>query len=194
MTEQGGHGVSIRRYSLAGRVMAGFMIVAAGSAALAQTPPPAAAPAITPHARDLSQQLLEVSGADPRNPAVSDATLAEAWAAIQRANPGVKPELRPTSDQATREEMKSFADRLYAGEVELYARHFTEPQLTELIAFYKSPTGQAFVRESQTLGQERTLLSRRLAGEILSRIVANFCGKAPCPSPTAPAAPPPAAH
>jgi uncharacterized protein len=179
-------------------VAVGLLALVQGAQALAQTaappPPVVAAAAITPHARELSQQLLDVSGADPRNPAVSDATLAEAWAAIQRANPGVKPELRPTSDQATREEMKGFADRLYAGEVDLYARHFTEAQLTELIAFYKTPTGQVFVRESQALGQERAQLSRRLAGEILSRIVANFCGKAPCPSPTAPSAPPPAAH
>ncbi|MBS0409093.1 MAG: DUF2059 domain-containing protein [Proteobacteria bacterium] len=173
-----------------------LLVLASSAAALAQTapPPPVMAPAISPHARELSQQLLDVSGADPRNASVSDATLAEAWAAIQRANPGVKPELRPTSDQATREEMKSFADRLYAGEVDIYARHFTEAQLTDLIAFYKSPTGQTFVRESASLGQERNLLSRRLASEILSRIVANFCGKAACPSPTPPAAPPPAAH
>jgi len=196
MIEQGGHALSIRRYSFAGRVVAGFMVLATGSAALAQTSLPVAA-AISPHARELSQQLLEVSGADPRNPPVSDATMAEAWAAIQRSNPGVKPELRPTADQVTREEMNAFADRLYAGEVDLYARHFNEAQLADLIAFYKSPVGQAFVHESAALNQERNALSRQLAGEVLRRIVANFCGKASCPSPTAPAAappPPPAAH
>ena len=189
MTEQGGHQLSNRRFSFSRGVPAGLMALAVAAPALAQTapPPPVMAPAITPHARELTQQLLDVSGADPRHPAVSDATLAEAWAAIQRANPGVKPELRPTSDQAAREEMNNFADRLYAGEVELYARHFTEAQLTDLIAFYKSPTGQAFVHESAILTQERNALSRQLASEVLRRIVTNFCGKAPCPSPTAPA-------
>jgi hypothetical protein len=177
-------------------------LLAASGPVTAQTPPatPAAAPAAaapSAHALDLAAQLVVASGGDPRQAVVSDATFTEGWAAIQRSIDGARPEWRAMSDQAVREEMKVYADRLYQGEVEMYARQFTEAQLTDILAFYRSASGQAFVKQAKELTAERTQLTRRLGGDLVGRIVANFCGKAPCPPPTppaasAPATPPPA--
>lgn len=64
-------------------------------------------------------------------------------------------------------ELGKFADLIAA----IYAREFTEPQLTELDAFYTSPTGQALITKQPTIMQAMTTLGtqwgQNLAREVL---------------------------
>lgn len=63
---------------------------------------------------------------------------------------------------------------------EIYARNFTEEQIDDLIAFYKSPTGLAFIEKTPTLvseGTEAAQAKMATLGPQMQKIIADFAAK-----------------
>jgi hypothetical protein len=110
------------------------------------------------------------------------------------------PELRPVESV-----MRDFFARymswenLKEGYADIYSRAFTEPELREMTAFYRTPTGQKLARATPQLMREGSELGQRAVqehmDELQEAVLRHLSGPAPAPVPPAPApapAPPPA--
>jgi hypothetical protein len=149
----------------------------------------------TERAVELARLVLIASGDDTRLAQPSDATMAEAMRALSKALPSAKPEWRPVMEQVVRDEVRAYGEHLFDGNVDIYARRFTEPQLTDMLAFYRSPAGQALASQSAAITRDRLALARKYNAELLPHMVAAVCAKYTCPPPAAanPSAPTPTA-
>jgi uncharacterized protein len=123
-------------------LMLGAMVAAAGfSNAVAQAP--AAAPP-SPEALQAAKDLLAL---------ISPQTIADMTEnATSKVWPQLEAALRqqyPTMDAATLTELRADYERLVSATVAdamteapaVYARHFTAPEMQEMTAFYRTPTG-----------------------------------------------------
>lgn len=80
--------------------------------------------------------------------------------------------------------------------VKLYLEAFTEPELRQLITFYKTPTGQKAVQQMPGLMQRGAQIGANRLREHTAELVGlmqSANSKAPAPGATKPATPPPAA-
>jgi hypothetical protein len=126
--------------------LAPFCIVAAASPVLAQTAPPAPSPQTLQAAKDLvaiinkgtlEQLATQVTsqvwpqikrGLQAKNPTISAAVLAELRGEFVRVQ-------------------LEFITHIMDDAPVIYARHFTEAELQELLAYHRSPIGQKAIRE-----------------------------------------------
>ena len=63
-------------------------------------------------------------------------------------------------------------DKIKADYVALYAETFTAAELKDLIAFYKSPAGQAFTKKQPELTRRSVEMSQKLMMQIMPKIQA----------------------
>jgi hypothetical protein len=123
-------------------VLALGLCLAAAPAASAQTPTPAATP--TPGATKAATELMQVMHADKT---LHDQISAAFDVQIQN-NPAMVP---------YRGAMQKFADRYLTWDAigpqltTAYAQVFSESELKDLVAFYKTPTGQKLATQAATL-------------------------------------------
>jgi hypothetical protein len=79
---------------------------------------------------------------------LSAAMAGQVWPSIEknvagRVDAATLAEMRVTFEQA----LTTFTSEVMKNAPEVYARHFTAPELRDMIAFYKSPTGVKALRE-----------------------------------------------
>ena len=61
----------------------------------------------------------------------------------------------------------------------IYARVFTEKELTDIVAFYDSPSGRAFVAKTGTAAGPMAALIQSLGDDIQRDTRQRFCAKEP---------------
>jgi hypothetical protein len=120
--------------ALLGAVLLGFAAVAAQ----AQSPTAGAVAA----ARELIQAKGGGAMFEPVIPGVVESTKNN----LLPTNPNLSRELNEVSAQLRREYEAKKAELVYEVAI-VYAKHFTEQELKELVAFYKSPLGQKMLKE-----------------------------------------------
>jgi uncharacterized protein len=124
---------SCLRWALAAALV-GFAAVAAQ----AQTPTAGAVAA----ARELIQTKGGGAMFEPAVPGVVESTKNS----LMPTNPNLTRELNEVAAQLRREYEAKKAEIIYEVAV-VYAKHFTEQELKEMVAFYKSPLGQKMLKE-----------------------------------------------
>jgi hypothetical protein len=127
---------SIQRLVLAATVAFAFLAVT--DAARAQQP--------TPAALALAKELVVLKGGaamfDPLIPGV----IQRVKQTLVPTNPQLMGPLNQVADQLNKEYLAKRADVI--NEVaKIYAEHFTEAELKEILAFYKSPAGRKMIAE-----------------------------------------------
>jgi hypothetical protein len=142
---------------------------------LAMAARPAAAQETLRH--ELALQLLEAM----RMPDQIAASLASVVATQTRQNPEL-----PGLGEVLREFLSRYVtwDALKDEYAELYAGAFTEEELREMTAFYRSPTGQKLARSTPQLtrlGAELGERTMRAHSAELDQIIARRVGAAPSP-------------
>jgi uncharacterized protein len=138
---------------------------------------PVAAQQPTPSAIATAKELLTVKGAtsmfDPLIPGMIESTKN----AILPSNPSL---FRDLNEVATRlrTEFSPKRNEIIDEIARLYAQRFTEPEMKEIIAFYKSPVGKKFVTEEPSLidqGLSRAeAWSRRMSEDVMNRFRAEL--------------------
>ena len=71
-------------------------------------------------------------------------------------------------------------EKLKPAYVKLYAEAYTEPQMDDIVAFYKSPTGQAMVaNNSVLLPKASAIVQKQLAGAMpeIQKLIRDFAGQ-----------------
>lgn len=164
------------------------VLVPALLAVLLAAAPAAAQPApVSPTHRAAALELLEAMR-------VSEALQLSIETVLQ-AQMQSNPELRPVESV-----MRDFFARymswenLKEGYAEIYSRAFTEPELREMTAFYRTPTGQKLARATPQLMREGSELGQRAVQEHMDELqeaVMRHLSGPPPPPPPAPAPAPP---
>ena len=112
------------------------------AAANAQAPAPAPSAGAVAAARE----LIVVKGGAAMFDPVIPGVIETAKNSLVPTNPNLTKELNDVAAQLRKEYDNKRAELVY--EVALiYAKHFTEQELKELVAFYKSPLGQKMLKE-----------------------------------------------
>jgi uncharacterized protein len=119
---------------------------AIGGTAVAQQPAAAPAPAPTPSAIAMAREILVLKGAtqmwDPVIPAVID----RARTMFLQSNINLAKEINEVA-ATVRTQLAPRAAELQTEVARMYAQRFTEAELKELVAFYKSPLGKKVISE-----------------------------------------------
>jgi hypothetical protein len=136
------------------------LIGAAWLAAVALAPASALAQEADPKAAELGAELIDAAGTKSVMNQMMNQLGPGLTQLVVQANPG--------KEDAAREVMQSFVlPRIQASVPELmhegallYAKHFTNEELGQMIAFYKSPVGQKLVLEQPKMMQEMAVVAQ----------------------------------
>lgn len=147
---------------------------------------PAPAPAATPGQTKAAGELME----QMHMPEVLKSSMDTMLASQISANPG----LIPFEDT-----LRSFLEKYMAWDaiktdmIDLYAREFTEAELKELVAFYRTPTGQKAIEKMPVLMAKGAEYGRSVVvahqPELEAAIAARAAEIMPAPAPMPPPAP-----
>jgi hypothetical protein len=147
-----------------------FACATFGSAALTQPAPSAAAVAT-------ARELVETKGGAAMFDPVIISVVEQTKGALLQTNPQLAKDLNDVSAQL-RTEFASRRGELLAYAAKLYADRFTEQELKELLAFYKSPLGKKMSNvEPQVLDQTFSYIQQwgqRVSEEVMNRFRAEM--------------------
>jgi uncharacterized protein len=119
-------------------VVAAISVLATMTAAQAQQPTPAAV--------ELAKQVILIKGGNNMFDPIVPGVIESAKNTFLPTNPGLAKDLNEVAAQLRKEYDPKRAELLNAVARE-YAAHFTEQELKDLVAFYKTPLGQKVVTE-----------------------------------------------
>jgi uncharacterized protein len=140
--------------------LAACVCLAGARTSAAQEPAAAARPAIAPSHRAAAAELLSVTETER----LIREGIASAFDIQVRANPLLGP---------FRDVMQRYADKyldwatMQPELVDVYASTFTEPELRDMIAFYRTPTGRKVVRLlPEVTARAQQVAERRVAAHV----------------------------
>ncbi len=136
--------------------------------------------------RLLAKAVLDASGSDARLATINETAEASWLAALQKTLPNAKPEWRPVMLSVIRDELKEWNRRISEINVEIYATKFTDAQLTDMLAFYRTDGGRALVAQTPDIIREKAAAGRKLVPETISRLVSATCARVQCEAATTP--------
>jgi uncharacterized protein len=99
-------------------------------------------------------ELMDIIGAKNIGRQVSVSFAQQLSYGLKQSQPDIDPQAFKVVAAVTDEELSKHADELTAKMIPLYAKHFTEPDLDALLAFYRSPIGRKTVEAMPALMQE----------------------------------------
>ena len=153
--------------------LAGCFIAAA---AHAQAP----APAPTAGAVAAARELIVVKGGAAMFEPVIPGVIETAKNSLLPTNPNLTKELNDVAAQLRKDYDNKKAELVYEVAV-IYAKHFTEQELKDLVTFYKSPLGQKMLKEEPVAleqGMKRAQdWSQDFSDAVLSRIRSEMTKK-----------------
>jgi hypothetical protein len=124
----------------------------------------------TPSALDAARELFGLMSGDMITPLVTSITN-QTWPVIERDLRSKNPSLDQTVSLELRKEFERIhveflTDVMKEGPA-IYARHFTEPELRQLIAFYRSPVGAKMLKVTPQMTAETMALIMPRVQEII---------------------------
>jgi hypothetical protein len=152
-------------------------LAAAGLAAFLLSATPTLAQQPSKASLALANEILEIKGSMSIFDAVIPGVIEKSKSSLMQMNPNLFKDLNDVANNL-RKEFAPRLDTLRADVARIYASRFTEQEMKDTIAFYKSPLGKkilteepAFVDRSMTAAQEWAI---KLNDEILQRFRAEM--------------------
>lgn len=146
----------MRRSTARGLAFGALFLALAGTPALAQTAPaPAAAAKAAPStgAMQVARSLVVANGEAAAFNGVLQNILDGAALGFLQTNPDLAPQLRDTAI-ALRPEFEKKQSEIVDMIAAAYASNFTEDELKQALAFYKTPVGQKLVTDRPAIVQQ----------------------------------------
>lgn len=159
--------------------------------------PAAASKSVDPIKNGLIEQMLKVMKTEEQSKQLADAILSQSPAIVEQILP-IDPNLTPDQEKAAEDKATKAVDRfqeLFKEQIdiptivrsvtyELYDKYFTADEIKDLIAFYKTSTGQKAVNILPQLSQESMKLTDDALAPQIRSIVKQMqdedkAGKAP---------------
>ena len=154
---------SLNRLALIGMLALGWVVMA--GAARAQAPSPAALAA--------AKELVTLKGGaamfDPLIPGVIESAKNQ----LVPTNPQLT---KPLNDVATQLHKEYAAKRAELLDLvaQTYAKHFTEPELKDIVAFYKTPSGKKMIAQEPAAIKETLDAAQVWANQLSDEVIQRF--------------------
>ncbi len=100
---------------------------------------------VDPKALEQARKILELTNARATAEQMLSLLLPRLVDLVVRANPNKEAEVRGLVDQYFEPSLREGLPELLDDSAKVYARHFTQQELTELAAFYGTPLGQKLI-------------------------------------------------
>ncbi|HXZ46229.1 MAG TPA: DUF2059 domain-containing protein, partial [Pseudolabrys sp.] len=120
-------------------------VIALNQGSLAQQP--------TPAALATAKEIIKTTGATALFNPLIPGVIEQAKNLLLQQNPGLSKDLNEIAAKL-RTDLAPRFDELTNEVAKLYATHFTEPELRDLLAFYKTPVGTKLILEQPKIGEE----------------------------------------
>jgi hypothetical protein len=127
--------------------------------------------------RETVAELLRLSGASKIGEQMANSVFRSIVTALQQSNPNLPPRVVEIAREVASETFgQLFADEqkmldLYA---RIYQKYFSRAELEEMIAFYRTPTGQKSVQAMPAVMQEASQEGEKMAEGAKARFVEEF--------------------
>ncbi len=154
------------------RFAAGTLRAGALAFALASLPLVAQAQQPPPHMQ-LARDVVEASGATRAFDTVIPGMLQQAYSMFVQQNPDLQKALQE-SIVAIRPDLDNRRSEIRDIVALVYTKRFTEPELKDLLAFYRSSTGKKFVGEIPGVLEEAFARTQEWGGKLSEDIVARL--------------------
>lgn len=149
-----------------------FAFVALGSLPAAAEP--------TARARELSHQIVEAVGGAANMQAMMD-RMSTSMDASMPVIPGADMRaLKAEMHDFVRKETIKFLPRLLDASVDVYAATFTEAQLSDILAFYATPTGRAMAQKLPEIGERSGQAMAPIMREMQRDMALRMCDLSKC--------------
>lgn len=160
--------------------LAAILALSAAPAARAQAAAPGPGP--TPHQIELAQQIVTVTNLQ-RNFHLMLQSFADQFTAS--FNLGDTPEaakVKTAMRAAIDDQFDKMIPRMTSVAADIYARDFSEQELTDLLAFYNSPSGQAMLAKTPRVMAEAQAGVMPMVPGMQHDLIEDFCDRMSCPA------------
>ena len=144
----------------------GAALLAFGNAALAQPKPSA-------EAIDSARQIVALKGGDNLFAALIPGVIEQGKAMFEQQNPALGKDLSTVAAKL-RTDLAPRVNELNDQIARTYAAHFTESELKELLAFYKSPVGRKMTAEEPKAIQEGMMFAQEWSTKFSDEVLRKF--------------------
>ena len=140
-------------------------LVCCGSAASAQQTSIAAV--------QTAKEIVKVTGATALFTPLIPGVIEQAKNLFLQQNPGLAKDLNEIALQM-RTDLAPRMEELNAQVAKLYATHFTEAELKDLLAFYKTPVGMKLIVEQPKVGEEGLKFAQDWANQLSDQVIGKM--------------------
>jgi len=140
-------------------------LVGFGSVAGAQQPSAAAV--------QTAREIIKTTGATALFTPLIPGVIEQAKNLFLQQNPGLAKDLNEITVQM-RADLAPRFDELTAEVAKLYAIHFTEAELKDLLAFYKTPVGMKLINEQPKIGDEGLKFAQDWANQLSDQVITRM--------------------
>ena len=141
--------------------------------ALAVLCPVAIAQQATPAAMQTAKEILTITGAMTLFNPLIPGVIEQAKNLFLQQNPGLGKDLNEIAAKM-RTDLAPRFNELTSEVAKLYATHFTEAELKELLAFYKTPVGTKLVVEQPKVIEEGVKFTQPWANALTDEVIAKM--------------------
>ena len=126
--------------------------------------------------RTVVETLLDELGATQLVTQMMNSAIDIQLQALRDAGKPVTPELEQAVRETLDELTTQFSDRdtFVSMVTPIYARHFTQSELEEILAFYRTPVGAKSIRAMPSITAESMAAGQQIAAELLPRLEAKL--------------------
>lgn len=150
--------------------LSGLALLALGGAAAAQQEPSA-------EAIETARQIIVLKGGDSLFNALIPGVIEQGKSMFEQQNPMLGKDLRDVATKL-RTDLAPRTAEVNTEVAKIYARHFSEKEIKDLLAFYQSPLGRkVIVEEPKALDQSVAFAqqwARKFSDEVLAKIRAEM--------------------
>lgn len=127
----------------------------------------------SPAAIQTAREIIKVTGSTALFTPLIPGVVEQAKNLFLQQNPGLAKDLNEITTQM-RADLAPRFEELTAEVAKLYAIHFTEAELKDLLAFYKSPVGMKLITEQPKIGEEGLRFAQDWANRLSDQVIARM--------------------
>ena len=120
-----------------------------------------------------AKEIVSVTGATTLFTPLIPGVIEQAKNLFLQQNPGLSKDLNEIAAKL-RTDLAPRFDELTSEVAKLYAAHFTEAELKEILAFYKTPVGTKLINEQPKVGEEGLKFAQDWANKLSDQVIANM--------------------
>jgi len=120
-----------------------------------------------------AREIIKTTGATTLFNPLIPGVIEQAKNLFLQQNPGLSKDLNEIAVKI-RTDLAPRFDELTDEVAKLYTTHFTEPELKDLLAFYKTPVGVKLISEQPKIGEEGLKFAQEWANSLTDQVIAKM--------------------